>query len=73
MCAQRYCMPDPTAHLTDEIIMDQIAPGSHVVDFGCGDGRLLRRLRDDNRCSVLGVELDVAARLARSGREVGRR
>lgn len=53
-------MPDPTVQLTDAIIMEQIAPGSHVVDFGCGDGRLLRRLRDERQCSVLGVELDVA-------------
>jgi len=53
-------MPDPAAQLTDALIMEQIASGSHVVDFGCGDGRLLRRLRDEMKCSVLGVELDMA-------------
>ncbi len=53
-------MPDPTAVLTDDIIMQQIARGSHVVDFGCGDGRLLSRLRDERECSVLGVELNLA-------------
>ena len=53
-------MPDPTVRLTDAIIMEQIAIGSHVVDLGCGDGRLLRRLQDEMNCSVLGVELDLA-------------
>jgi len=52
-------MPDPTVRLTDEIIMEQITPGSRVVDLGCGDGRLLRRLRDEMSCTVLGVELDL--------------
>jgi len=59
MAAQRYCMPDPAARLTDEIIIAQIAPGSRVVDLGCGDGRLLSRLRKEHDCSVLGVELDL--------------
>lgn len=59
MCAQRYCMPDPTAALTDQVIKNQIAPGSRVLDLGCGDGRLLEMLRDEHRCSVLGVELDL--------------
>jgi len=58
MCAKRYCMPDPTSALTDEIILDQITAGCRVIDLGCGDGRLLALLRDKHRCSVLGVELD---------------
>ena len=58
MCAKRYCMPDPAAALTDEIILEQIATGCRVVDLGCGDGRLLSLLRDKHRCRVLGVELD---------------
>ncbi len=37
--AKRYCMPDPTAALTDEMLLQQVAHGSRVVDFGCGDGR----------------------------------
>ena len=44
--------------LTDELIRDQIRPGSRVVDLGCGDGRLLAMLRDEHGCSVQGVELD---------------
>jgi len=55
---KRYCMPNPTAVLTDEIIMRQIEPRSRVIDFGCGDGRLLSSMRDKHGCSVLGVELD---------------
>ena len=59
MCARRYCMPDPTTALTDQVIMDQIEPGSRVIDLGCGDGRLLAKLRDEHRCTVLGVELAI--------------
>ncbi len=58
MASKRYCIPDATASLTDRIIMQHIEPASRVVDLGCGDGRLLERLRDDHRCSVLGVERD---------------
>jgi len=38
--------------------MDQIGQGRRVLDLGCGDGRLLCRLRDEARCSVQGIELD---------------
>lgn len=38
--------------------MDQIGQKSRVIDLGCGDGRLLCRLRDELGCSVQGVELD---------------
>ncbi|MBX3436095.1 MAG: methionine biosynthesis protein MetW [Planctomycetaceae bacterium] len=59
MCAKRLCLPDPLAAVTDEVIRAQIAPGSRVVDLGCGDGRLLSRLHTEHRCDVLGVELDL--------------
>lgn len=55
---KRYCLPNPSAELTDEIIAREISPGSRVVDLGCGDGRLLNTLRAECGCSVLGVELD---------------
>ncbi len=58
---KRYRMPDPTVALTDEVIARQIERGSRVIDLGCGDGRLLSRLRDEHDCSVQGVELDVAS------------
>lgn len=55
----QYCMPDPTAALTDKIIREQIERESRVIDLGCGDGRLLEMLRDQHACSVQGVELDL--------------
>lgn len=59
----QYCMPDPTAALTDEIIREDVAHGSRVIDFGCGDGRLLQMLRDEHGCAVQGVELDLTQML----------
>lgn len=59
MGKHRYHMPDPAAALTDELLMLQIERGSRVIDLGCGDGRLLERLRAEHGCRVLGVELDV--------------
>lgn len=67
---QRYCMPDPLALLTDEIIMAQIAPGSRVIDLGCGDGRLLQSLRDRHGSEVLGVERDRREIVAAAARGV---
>lgn len=55
---RRYCMPDPLATLTDETIVAQIPFASRVLDLGCGDGRLLKRLRDTHGASVQGLELD---------------
>ena len=55
---RRYAMPDPSAAITDEMIIAEIARQSRVIDLGCGDGRLLTKLRDEHGCSVLGIELD---------------
>lgn len=55
---RRYCMPDPLATMTDETIVSQIPRNSRVLDLGCGDGRLLKRLRDTHGASVQGIELD---------------
>lgn len=54
----RYRVPDPLAVVTDELLMEHIPAASRVVDLGCGDGRLLQKLRDQKNCQVLGVELD---------------
>ncbi|HTN49529.1 MAG TPA: methionine biosynthesis protein MetW [Burkholderiaceae bacterium] len=39
-------------------IADWIAPGSRVLDLGCGDGALLAHLRDAKKCRGYGVEID---------------
>lgn len=56
--SQRYQLPDPSVLLTDELIMKHIAPGSRVIDLGCGDGRLLLRLQSEMQCIVQGVDLE---------------
>ncbi len=56
--AKRIYMPDPRSAVTNEIIIDQIARGSRVIDLGCGDAQLIARLRDEHDCDVLGVERD---------------
>jgi len=56
--SRRYAMPDPADVIVDEVILREIPRGSRVIDLGCGNGRLLTKLRDNLDCSVLGVELD---------------
>ena len=55
---RRYCLRDPLQAMTDELLMEHIDHGSRVIDLGCGDGRLLARLRQEHGCDVVGVELD---------------
>jgi methionine biosynthesis protein MetW len=42
------------------VIAANVAPGSRVLDVGCGDGTLMQALRDDKRCDARGMELDPA-------------
>jgi methionine biosynthesis protein MetW len=42
------------------LIAENVAQGARVLDVGCGDGVLLRALRDDKRCNVHGMEIDPA-------------
>jgi methionine biosynthesis protein MetW len=56
--SQRALTADPTAALIDRLIMQQIPRGARALDLGCGDGRLLCRLRDELGCSIQGIELD---------------
>ena len=39
------------------VIADHIAPGSRVLDIGCGDGALMAALRQRD-CDVRGIEID---------------
>lgn len=43
-----------------DAIVRWIAPGSRVLDLGCGDGTLLRRLWEERRAPGYGVEIDDA-------------
>jgi methionine biosynthesis protein MetW len=39
------------------VVADMVAPGSRVLDVGCGDGELLRILADTRRVDGRGIEL----------------
>ena len=41
------------------VIAREIAPGSRVLDVGCGDGALMAALRDHKRVDARGMEIDV--------------
>jgi len=40
-----------------KIIQSWIANGSRILDLGCGDGTLLRRLQDENQAQGYGLEI----------------
>ncbi|MFZ5747105.1 MAG: methionine biosynthesis protein MetW [Pseudomonadota bacterium] len=40
------------------IIAANVAPGSRVLDVGCGDGALMAALRDRRMCDARGLEID---------------
>ena len=42
------------------LIAAHVAPGSRVLDVGCGDGALLAALRDERGCDARGMEIDPA-------------
>ena len=42
------------------LIAGMIAPGSRVLDIGCGDGALLDYLFRTNGCDARGIEIDMA-------------
>jgi methionine biosynthesis protein MetW len=39
------------------LIADMVAPGSRVLDVGCGDGSLLKHLSDEKGADARGIEL----------------
>jgi methionine biosynthesis protein MetW len=61
-------MPGPDTEMIDKLLLEQVDNGSRVIDLGCGDGRLLDRLRTELGCRVLGVELGEAEVTAVIGR-----
>ena len=52
------------------VISDWIAPGSRVLDLGCGDGTLMDHLQRAKGCKGYGVEIDDEAVLACTRRGV---
>jgi len=46
---------------TLDFIVEMIAPGTRVLDIGCGDGLLIERLFRDKGCDARGIEIDMAA------------
>ena len=50
------------------IIADHVAPGSRVLDVGCGDGELMAELRDSRGVDARGIEIDGANVSAAVGR-----
>ena len=42
------------------LIAEMIAPGSRVLDIGCGDGTLLEHLSRTRGCDARGIEIDMA-------------
>ncbi|TPG20797.1 methionine biosynthesis protein MetW [Sphingomonas koreensis] len=50
------------------VIATHVAPGSRVLDIGCGDGALMAALRDDRAVDARGLELDPGNVAAAVGR-----
>jgi methionine biosynthesis protein MetW len=56
MNAATNILPRDRADL--EVIADWIAPGEFVLDLGCGDGSLLRYLKDSKGVGGYGIEIE---------------
>lgn len=41
-----------------DLIVRWVAPGARVLDLGCGNGRLLRRLWEERRAPGYGIEIE---------------
>ena len=58
--SERYQVKDPSLQLVDELIMRHIDRRSRVIDLGCGDGRLMERLKEEKGCHVRGVDVELS-------------
>lgn len=52
------------------VVSGLVAPGSRVLDLGCGDGALLAALADHRGCTGTGVDTDADSVVAAIGRGV---
>ena len=57
-------MKHATERADFDLIASWVQPGERVLDLGCGDGSLLKRLIDERGAAGYGVELEDAAVLA---------
>jgi homoserine O-acetyltransferase len=55
---------DVQTETADRLVAQAIAPGSRVLDLGCGCGRLLQVLKERRQVVGIGVEIDFAHSLA---------
>jgi len=44
-------------HIAYDLIMEEVEPGSKVLDLGCGDGALLQNLQEQKQAVPYGVEI----------------
>ena len=45
-------------HLNYEIISEMVEENSHVLDLGCGNGELLKRLKTKKNVKGIGIEIN---------------
>ena len=45
----------------DEEIIKLISPESQILDVGCGTGRIMEKLRDQRKCSCVGIDISEVA------------
>ena len=51
----------------DREILKMIAPGSQILDVGCGTGRMMQKLREQRNCYCAGIDISgVAVRQVRA-------